>query len=60
MDSYELSVNDIIIDVSINSYSDEPVPTYEISITNISDTTKIILEKIREEFISHETKTIEK
>ena len=60
MDSYELSVNDIIIDVSINSYSDEPVPTYEISITNSSDTTEVILEKIREEFISQETKTIEK
>ena len=60
VDSYELSVNDIIIDVSISSYEDEPVPVYEISITNISETTKIILEKIREEFISQETKTIEK
>jgi len=59
MDSYELSVNDIEIDVSIYSDDDEPVPIYNISITNISETTKIILEKIREEFVSQETKTSE-
>ena len=59
MDSYELSVNDIIIGVSIFSYADEPVPLYTISVTNISETTKIILEKIREEFISQETKTLQ-
>ena len=59
MDSYELTVNDIIIDISIYSDESEPVPIYNISITNISETTKIILEKIREEFISQETKTIE-
>jgi len=59
MDSYELSVNDIIIDVSIYSDEDEPVPIYSISITNISETTKIILEKIREEFVVQETKSLE-
>ncbi|MFH0868505.1 MAG: ATPase, T2SS/T4P/T4SS family [Candidatus Woesearchaeota archaeon] len=59
IDSYELSVNDIIIEVSIYTDENEAVPIYSISLTNISETTKIILEKIREEFISQETKTIE-
>jgi len=59
LDSYELKVNDIIINVTINFDVNEPVPIYNISITNISETTKIILEKIREEFISQETKALE-
>ena len=59
IDSYELIVNDIVIDVSIFSDEDEPVPIYNISITNISETTKIILEKIREEFVVQTTKTLE-
>jgi len=59
IDSYELSVNDIIIDVSIYIDEREPIPIYNISITNISETTKIILAKIREEFVSQETKTSE-
>ena len=58
IDSYELIVNDIVIDVSIFSDEDEPVPIYNISITNISETTKIILEKIREEFVVQTTKTL--
>jgi|TARA_B100001964_G_C14256836_1_gene612927 flagellar protein FlaI len=59
IDTYELTVNDIIINISIFSDDDEPVPVYNISITNISETTKIILEKIREEFVSQETKALE-
>jgi len=59
IDSYELAVNDIIIDISIYSDENEPIPIYNISITNISETTKIILEKIREEFVVQETKTSE-
>ena len=59
IDSYELSVNEIIIDISIYSDEDEPVPVYNISITNISETTKVILGKIREEFVSQETQTLE-
>ena len=43
LDSYELKVNEIIVDVSIVSDANEPVPIYNISITNISETTKIIL-----------------
>ncbi|MBL7056001.1 CpaF family protein [Candidatus Woesearchaeota archaeon] len=58
VDSYELSVNDIIVEVSIVSDAKEPVPIYNISITNISDMTKMILGKIREEFVSQETKNI--
>ena len=57
IDSYELSVNDIVIEISIYSDENEPVPIYSISITNISETTRIILEKIREEFVSQEMKT---
>ena len=59
LDSYQLTVNDIVIDISIFSDNNEPVPIYSISITNITDTTKIILEKIREEFVAQETKTLE-
>ena len=59
MDSYEISVNEIIVDVTIYSDEAETVPIYNISITNISETTKIILEKIREEFVRQETKTTE-
>src|SRR3989338_11127626 len=56
IDMYELSVNNIIVDVSIYSDENEPVALYNISMTNISETTKIILEKIRGEFVSQETK----
>src|SRR3989338_4518473 len=56
IDSYALNVNDIVVDVSITQKSEEAVPFYNISITNISDTTKIILEKIRDEFVAEETK----
>ena len=59
LDSYELSVNEIVIDVTIYSDENETVPIYTISITNISETTKIILEKIREEFVTQETKVLE-
>ncbi|MDP3764886.1 MAG: ATPase, T2SS/T4P/T4SS family [Nanoarchaeota archaeon] len=58
IDAYELNVNNIVVDVSIMTKEDETVPIYIISITNISDTTKIILEKIRDEFIAEETKTL--
>ena len=58
IDAYELNVNEIVVDVSITTKEDEPVPLYQISITNISDTTKIILEKIRDEFVTEETKTL--
>ena len=57
IDSYALNVDDIVVDVTISMMDEEPVPIYSISITNISDTTKIILEKIRDEFVTEDTKT---
>ena len=58
IDAYSLNVNDIIVDVSIMQKAEEPVLFYSISITNISDTTRIILEKIRDEFVAQETRDI--
>ena len=58
IDAYELNVNNMVVDVIITAKEEEAVPIYSISITNISDTTKIILEKIRDEFVAEETKTL--
>lgn len=52
LDSYKLNVNNTLIDVNIIFYEEDTVPTYRVSITNMSNTTKLILEKIREEFIA--------
>lgn len=52
IDQYQLTVNSIVVDIRIEQAPEQPVPSYTISIANISDTTKLILEKIRQEFIS--------
>ncbi len=52
IDRYTITVNNIVVDISIYVEENKPVPEYTVSITNISDATKIILEKIRQEFIS--------
>ena len=52
IDRYTIVVNNIVVDINIYSHEDKPVPEYVVSLTNISDATKIILEKIRQEFIS--------
>ncbi|MCX6706735.1 MAG: ATPase, T2SS/T4P/T4SS family, partial [Candidatus Woesearchaeota archaeon] len=52
LDSYEIKVGNLITRVDIFKRVDDFVPNYHISITNISPTTKMILEKIRKEFIS--------
>lgn len=52
LDKYSINANNIKIEIEIVTDENKPVPLYIVSITNISDTTKIILEKIREEFIS--------
>lgn len=52
LDKYTITANNINIDIEILSKEERSVPSYIVSITNISDTTKIVLEKIREEFIS--------
>ena len=56
VDRYELNVDEIVVEVLIIAYEEDAVPTYTISITNISDITKIILDKIRDEFVVSETK----
>ncbi len=52
LDSYTVSVNDIVVDINITQDIEDPVPSYLINITSVTDTTKVILEKIRQEFIS--------
>lgn len=52
LDTYQLAVNKIVVDIRVEHPPEEPVPFYLISIANISETTKLILEKIRQEFIS--------
>jgi len=52
IDSYKLTVNDIVVNVDITLRRNEFVPLYNISILNISKITDIILHKIREEFVS--------
>lgn len=52
LDRYKIKINDIVVDISIIINEADAVPKYIVSLTNISDTTKIILEKIRQEFIS--------
>ena len=48
VESYQLRVNDVVVGVAIFSDDKEHVPISSIPITNISETTKIILEKIRQ------------
>lgn len=52
LDRYKIKINDIVVDVNIVMREEEATPKYIVSLTNISDTTKIVLEKIRQEFIS--------
>jgi flagellar protein FlaI len=52
LDKYKLKINDILVEVNIVLFEDEPTPRYLISLTNISDATKLVLEKIRQEFVS--------
>jgi flagellar protein FlaI len=60
IDNYQLSVNQILIDITILQGPEDLVPQYCISIANISETTKIILEKIRQEFVTRlDTNAIE-
>jgi archaeal flagellar protein FlaI len=52
IDNYQISVNNIVVDIHIEEGVEDLVPRYSISIANISETTKLILEKIRQEFIT--------
>ncbi|MBS3131163.1 CpaF family protein [Candidatus Woesearchaeota archaeon] len=51
-------MNNIIVEVRIAQLPEDSVPSYKISITNISPATKIILEKIRQEFVEGETRSL--
>ncbi len=52
IDNYAITINYIEVDIKITVCDDKPVPQYIASITNISETTKLILEKIRQEFVT--------
>ncbi|MFW5746478.1 MAG: type II/IV secretion system ATPase subunit [Nanoarchaeota archaeon] len=52
LDSYSININDIVININVVQDEEASVPSYNSTIANISETTKLILEKIREEFIS--------
>ncbi len=52
LDSYEIVIGTLVTRVDIFWEEGQFVPTYRISLANISPTTKLILEKIRREFIS--------
>lgn len=52
LDKYIINSNGIDVTIEIYEEENKYVPTYAISILNITPTTKIILDKIREEFVS--------
>ncbi|MFW6230909.1 MAG: type II/IV secretion system ATPase subunit [Nanoarchaeota archaeon] len=52
LEEYFIKMNKILISIKIAQHPEDSVPEYVISIANISTTTKIILEKIREDFVS--------
>lgn len=52
IDAYTVKVNDIEVRVNIFSKPGDFVPTYKVTITNISPATQVILDKIRDEFVS--------
>lgn len=51
LDKYTLEANGITVDINILNDENESVPSYIINVSNITENTKIVLEKIREEFI---------
>lgn len=52
IDKYYVNSNGVDVEVEIAETEEKYVPTYAISIKNITATTKLILDKIREEFVS--------
>ncbi len=52
LESYKINVNNILVNIRIVQYEGDFVPTYLISILNISTATKLVLKRIREEFIT--------
>lgn len=52
IDSYSINVNQIPIQIMIYSHKGHPVPFYHLSLLNITDETKRIIRKIREQIIN--------
>lgn len=52
IETYYINSNGIDVEIEISENEDKYVPNYSISIMNISPTTKLILDKIREEFVT--------
>ena len=52
IDRYQLNVDRTVVNVSIYLTPDDVVPHYDISLINISRGTQLILQKIRDEFVS--------
>src|SRR6056297_857999 len=53
LEKYTVMSNGIEVEIEIYESEEKYVPTYSISIMNVSPTTKLILDKIREEFVSN-------
>ncbi len=51
LSSYELNVNGLIVNIKILLKKEAYVPEYHISIVNISHVTKVVLDKIKDEFV---------
>jgi flagellar protein FlaI len=52
LDQYTLTVNSIDVDVTISTDVDRTVPLYEINIQEITENTKLMLNRVREDFIN--------
>ncbi len=52
METYALIADGIQVNVQIAQEKDDFVPNYILSVLNVSETTKLILEKLRERFVS--------
>lgn len=51
IDKYTLNVNDLIVNITIALKEGDFVPEYSLAISNIGEITKVVLEKIKDEFI---------
>tara|TARA_Y100000310_G_scaffold340439_1_gene436251 strand:- start:17194 stop:18654 length:1461 start_codon:yes stop_codon:yes gene_type:complete len=60
LDKYNLVVNDITSVVAIEVLEEEPVPIYTVSLLNISKATKIMLDKVINQFISEKFESLMK
>jgi len=51
IDKYTLNANDLIVNITIGFKEGDFVPEYNLAISNIGEITKVVLEKIKDEFI---------